>query len=59
MLKQSKRQSKKSQQLNKMSREAQTLYEKLLEISKTTKIKPKLISKNDVYQFVDLKKGEK
>ena len=59
MLKQSKSQSKKPQQLNNMSREAQTLYEKLLKISKTTKTKPKLISYNDVYQFVDLKKDKK
>ena len=59
MLKKSKSQSKKSQPLNKMSKEAKALYKKLLELSKTTKRKPKLISNNDVYQFVDLKKGKK
>ena len=51
--------NQKNHPLNKMSKEAQALYKKLLELSKTTKIKPKLISNNDVYQFVDLKKDKK
>ena len=54
MSKKSKSQSKKLQPLNKMSKEAQALYEKILELSKTTKRKPKLINNNDVYQFTEL-----
>ena len=42
-----------------MSKEAQALYKKLLELSKTTKRKPKLINNNDVYQFIEIKEDEK
>tara|TARA_Y100000768_G_C23921903_1_gene655382 strand:+ start:58 stop:240 length:183 start_codon:yes stop_codon:yes gene_type:complete len=59
MSKKSKSQSKKSHPLNKMSKEAQALYKKLLELSKTTKRKPKLINNNDVYQFIEIKEDEK
>ena len=39
-----------------MSKEAQDLQEELIELSKTTKIRPKIISNNDVYQFIDLER---
>tara|TARA_B100001248_G_scaffold255191_1_gene234607 strand:- start:2295 stop:2471 length:177 start_codon:yes stop_codon:yes gene_type:complete len=54
MSKNSKKASKQSQSVKKMSPEAQALYKKILELSKTTKIKPKIVSNNDVYQFIDL-----
>ena len=36
----------------KLSKEEQVLYEKLLELSKTTNTRPKLVSSNDTYQFI-------
>ena len=39
-----------------MSKEAQDLQEEFIELSKTTKIRPKIISNNDVYQFIDLER---
>ena len=39
-----------------MSKEAQDLQEELIELSKTTKIRPKIISNNHVYQFIDLER---
>ena len=56
MLKKSQCRSKKILPINKMSKEAQDLQEKLIELSKTTKIRPKIISNNDVYQFIDLER---
>ena len=56
MLKKSQCRSKKILPINKMSKEAQDLQEKLIELSKTTKVRPKIISNNDVYQFIDLER---
>ena len=56
MLKKSQCRSKKILPINKMSKEAQALQEELIELSKTTKIRPKIISNNDVYQFIDLER---
>ena len=39
-----------------MSKEAQALQEELIELSKTTKVRPKIISNSDVYQFIDLER---
>jgi hypothetical protein len=36
----------------KLSKEEQVLYEKLLELSKTTNTRPKLVSSNYTYQFI-------
>ena len=58
MLKKSQCRSKKILPINKMSKEAQALQEELIALSKTTKVRPKIISNNDVYQFVDLKKAK-
>ena len=54
MSKSSKKSSKDLQYIKKMSPEAQELYKRLIELSKTTKVKPKIISNNDAYQFIDL-----
>lgn len=56
MLKKSQCRSKKILPINKMSKEAQDLQEKLIELSKTTKVRPKIISNNDVYKFIDLER---
>ena len=48
--------SKDSQSMKEMSPEAQKLYKRLIELSKTTKVRPKIISNNDVYQFIDLER---
>ena len=42
--------------MKEMSPKAQALYKQLLELSNTTKIKPKIVSNNDVYQFIDLER---
>ena len=46
--------SKDSQSIKEMSPEAQELYKRLIELSKTTKVKPKIVTNNGVYQFIDL-----
>ena len=56
MLKKSQCRSKKILPINKMSKEAQDLQEEFIELSKTTKIRPKIIRNNDVYQFIDLER---
>ena len=56
MLKKSQCRSKKILPINKMSKEAQDLQEELIELSKTTKVRPKIISNNDVHQFIDLER---
>ena len=56
MLKKNQCRSKKILSIKKMSKEAQALQEELIELSKTTKVKPKIISNNDVYQFFDLER---
>tara|TARA_A100001015_G_scaffold311351_1_gene414476 strand:- start:769 stop:936 length:168 start_codon:yes stop_codon:yes gene_type:complete len=54
MSKNSKDSSRQSLSVKKMSKKAQALHNKILELSKTTKVKPKIVSNNDVYQFIDL-----
>ena len=56
MLKKSQCRSKKILPINKMSKEAKGLQEELIELSKTTKVRPKIISNNDVYHFIDLER---
>ena len=56
MLKKSQCRSKKILPIKKMSTGAQDLQEELIELSKTTKIRPKIISNNDVYQFIDIER---
>ncbi len=56
MLKKSQCRSKKILPINKMSKEAKAWQEELIELSKTTKVRPKIISNNDVYQFIDLER---
>ena len=56
MLKKSQCRSKKILPIKKMSTEAQALQEELIELSKTTKVRPKIIRNNDVYQFIDLER---
>ena len=34
------------------TREEQELYDRLIKLSKTTKVRPKLISSKDSYQFI-------
>ena len=48
--------SKDSQSMKEMSPEAQKLYKRLIELSKTTKVRPKIIRNNDVYHFIDLER---
>tara|TARA_Y100001970_G_C14245693_1_gene868062 strand:+ start:4566 stop:4724 length:159 start_codon:yes stop_codon:yes gene_type:complete len=40
------------------TKQEEKLYNELLKISKTTKVRPKLISSKDSYQFIDLKKND-
>ena len=54
MSKSSKKSSKDSQSMKEMSPEVQELYKRLIELSKTTKVRPKIVNNNDVYQFIDI-----
>ena len=54
MSKSSNKSYKDSQSMKEMSPEAQELYKRLIELSKTTKVKSKIVTNNDVYQFIDL-----
>ena len=54
MSKSSKKSSKDSQSIKEMSSAAQELNKRLIELSKTTKVRPKIVNNNDVYQFIDL-----
>ena len=54
MSKSSKKSSKDSQSMKQMSPEEQKLYKRLIELSKTTKVRPKIVTNNGVYQFIDL-----
>ena len=54
MSKSSNKSSKDSQSIKEISPEAQKLYKRLIELSKTTKVRPKIVNNNDVYHFIDL-----
>ena len=54
MSKSSKKSSKDLQSMKEMSPEEQKLYKRLIELSKTTKVRPKIVTNNGVYQFIDL-----
>ena len=56
MSKSSKKSSKDSQSMKEMSPEEQKLYKRLIELSKTTKVRPKIVTNNGVYQFIDLER---
>jgi len=48
--------------LSQMSPSARKLMEELLKLSKTTKVRPTLVSQNDspsAYQFIETPKGDK
>ena len=56
MSKRNNKSSKDFQSVKEMSPQAQELYKRLIELSKTTKVRPKIISNNDVYQFIDIER---
>ena len=56
MSKSNNKSSKDSQSVKEMSPQAQELYKRLIELSNTTKVRPKIVNNNDVYQFIDLER---
>ena len=56
MSKSNNKSSKDSQSMKEMPPEVQELYKRLIELSKTTKVRPKIINNNDVYHFIDLER---
>ena len=54
MSKSNNKSSKDSQSMKEMSPEVQELYKKLIELSKTTKVRPKIVNNIDVYQFIEM-----